>query len=223
MLMVSAAFISESIFSLDTISTSIECGFGLVTIAKIPMHNIHRMPIPTCPTSCSANLPPVEFDECNPETNGAQVAKVYMTNIGNPLIDWTNPLEWQARLNNLAPAADSIITLHVIGSKPVPTTNEKEISLGRKVAGQKTHILTVKIDETNITNHNFLRENECGGNYLMWYETLDGKLYGGTEGIIASLLLDLNIAESSDELTIFEGKFEWKAKFTEERIDSPIA
>ena len=196
---------------------------GLLTIAAFAMSALYSRQIPTCPSGCSASLTEVEFDDCNPETNGAQVAKVYLTNIGEPLIDWTDPLEWAARLDNSAPNADSIITLSIIGSKPIPTSNEKDISGGRKVTGQKTHILTIKIDETNITNHEFLRQNECGGNYLMWYETLDGKLYGGTEGIVGALLLDMNIAESSDELTIFEGKFEWKSKFTEERTDSPIA
>jgi len=197
------------------------------TVAQIPMQEmygtINRLPLPTCPTGCTSTLAPVEFDECAPETNGAQVAKIYMTQIGNPLANWTNPVEWQARLDNTASAADSILTLHVIGSKPIPTSTEKDISLGRKVTGQKTHVLTVKIDETNDLNHEFLRQNECGGSYLMWYETLEGKMFGGTEGIVASLLLDMNIAESSEELIIFEGKFEWKAKFTEERIDSPIA
>ncbi len=197
------------------------------TVAQIKMQEmygtINRSPLPTCPTGCTSTLAPVEFDECAPETNGAQVAKIYMTQIGNPLADWTNPVEWQGRLDNDAVAADAILTLHVIGSKPVPTSTEKDISLGRKVTGQKTHVLTVKIDETNAVNHEMLRQNECGGSYLMWYETLEGKMFGGTEGIVASLLLDMNIAESSEDLIIFEGKFEWKAKFTEERIESPIA
>ena len=197
------------------------------TVAQIKMQEmygtINRSPLPTCPTGCTSTLAPVEFDECAPETNGAQVAKIYMTQIGNPLADWTNPVEWQGRLDNDAVAADAILTLHVIGSKPVPTSTEKDISLGRKVTGQKTHVLTVKIDETNAVNHEMLRQNECGGSYLMWYETLEGKMFGGTEGIVASLLLDMNNAESSEDLIIFEGKFEWKAKFTEERIESPIA
>lgn len=188
-----------------------------------PQVMIQRSPLPSCPTSCSSTLPPVSFDECNPEINGAQVAKVYVTNIGNPLADWTNPVEWQSRLDDTASAADSILTMHVIGSKPVPTGTEVEISLGRKIVGKKTHVLNVKIDETNITNHEFLRQNECGGNYLIWYETLDGLMFGGTEGIVASLLLDMNIAESAEDNIVNEGKFEWKSKFTEERIQSPLA
>lgn len=179
--------------------------------------------LPTCPTGCTSTLAPVEFDECAPETNGAQIAKIYVTNIGNPLTDWTDPAEWATRLDNDALTASDILTLHVVGSKPVPTGTEKEISLGRKVVGKKTHILNFKIDETNLVNHEFLRQNECGGSYLFWYETLEGKLFGSTDGIIASMLLDMNIAESADELIVNEGKFEWKDKFTEERISSPLA
>jgi formylglycine-generating enzyme required for sulfatase activity len=179
--------------------------------------------LPVCATNCSATLAPVSFDECNPETNGAQIAKIYVTNIGNPLVDWTDPIEWQSRLNDAAVLASDILTLHVIASKPVPAGTEKEISLGRKVVGKKTHILPFKIDETNITNHEFLRANECGGSYLFWYETLEGKLFGSTDGIVASMLLDMNIAESADDLIQNEGKMEWKSKFTEERTDSPLA
>ena len=181
------------------------------------------MPIPVCPTSCTADLPDVLFDECSPEINGAQVAKIYVTNIGNPLADWTDPVEWDSRINPAVPGPTDIKVLHVVGSKPVPAGTETEISLGRKVVGKKTHILSLKIDETNAVNHEFLRENECGGNYLFWYETLEGLLFGSTDGIVASLLLDMNIAESADEIIVNEGKFEWKSKFTEERIISPIA
>ena len=181
------------------------------------------MPIPVCPTSCTADLPDVQFDECNPEVNGAQIARIYVTNIGNPLTDWTDPVEWDGRINPLAPGPTDIKVLHVVGAKPVPAGTETEISLGRKVVGKKTHILNLKIDETNAVNHEFLRENECGGNYLFWYETLEGLLFGSTDGIVASLLLDMNIAESADEIIVNEGKFEWKSKFTEERIISPIA
>jgi hypothetical protein len=178
---------------------------------------------PICATDCATTLPPVSFDECQPETNGAQIAKIYVTNIGNPLADWADVLEWNARLDDTAAAADAILTLHVVGSKPVPASTKKEISLGRKVTGKKTHTLPFKIDETNDINHDFLRQNECGGSYLIWYETLEGKLFGSTAGIVCSLLLDMNIAESSDDLIQNEGEFEWKAKFTEERINSPLA
>lgn len=189
-------------------------GSGLVHFA---------MPLPVCSTSCENDLPIVEFDECNPEINGGQISKIYITNIGFPLVDWTNVLEWNLRLDNSAVGADAIRTLHVIGSKPVPSADEKEISLGRKLKGSKTHIINVKVDETNDINHEFLRKMECGGTYLMWYETLEGKLFGGTEGIKSSAFLDMVIPESGTDIITNEGKFEWKSKFTEERIVSPLA
>jgi hypothetical protein len=125
-------------------------------------------------------------------------------------------------LTDSGAGANSIRTLHVIGSKPVPASDEKEISLGRKVTGKKTHIVNFKVDETNDTNHEFLRQNECGGNYLFWYETVEGLMFGGNEGIEASMLMDMDIPEALTDLIMFTGKIEWKSKFTEERIASPI-
>jgi len=179
--------------------------------------------LPVCSLGCASSLPDSLFDECAPEINGAQIAKIYITNIGNPLVNWTDPVEWDSRINPVVPGPTDIHVLHVIGAKPVPAGTEQEISLGRKIVGKKTHILTMKIDETNATNHEFVRANECGGQYLFWYETLEGLLFGSTNGIVASLLLDMNIAESADENIVYEGKLEWKSKFTEERIISPIA
>ncbi|GAI11452.1 unnamed protein product, partial [marine sediment metagenome] len=39
--------------------------------------------LPVCPVGCASDLPDTLFDECAPEINGAQVAKIYITNIGN--------------------------------------------------------------------------------------------------------------------------------------------
>jgi len=178
--------------------------------------------LPVCPVGCTSTLGITENDECNPDTNSAQIGKLYFTNIGNPLTDWTDALEWQGRLSDNSANADAIRTLHVVGSKPIPASDEKEISLGRRVTGKKTHIVNYKVDETNITNHEFLRQNECGGNYLFWYETVEGLLFGGNEGIEASMLMDMDIPEALTDLITFAGKVEWKSKFTEERIESPI-
>ena len=180
------------------------------------------MALPTCPTGCAAELPIVSFDECNPEVCDAQISKVYMTNVGNPLTDWTDPVEWGTRLSNSAVAADAIRTLNVVGSKDKPSSNIKEISLKRKVIGQKDHTVNLKVDECSDLNHEAVRQLECGGNYLFWYETLGGKLFGSTDGITAFIELDMIIPESSDEIITYDGTLTWKAKFTEERIDSPI-
>ena len=184
---------------------------------------IQRSPLPNCPTDCASTLPVVEFDECAPETNDGQIYKLYITNLGNPLTDVTDLLEWQARLDNAGVAGDAIRTLHVIGSKPIPTSEEREISLGRKVVSKKTHIVDFKIDETNQINHDALRQMECGGQFLMWYETSGGLMFGGNDGIQVSITLDMEIPEAETEFITLTGKAEWKAKFTEERSLSPLA
>ena len=153
----------------------------------------------------------VSFDECNPEVCDAQISKVYMTNVGNPLTDWTDPVEWGTRLSNSAVAADAIRTLNVVGSKDKPSSNIKEISLKRKVIGQKDHTVNLKVDECSDLNHEAVRQLECGGNYLFWYETLGGKLFGSTDGITAFIELDMIIPESSDEIITYDGTLTWKA------------
>lgn len=187
-----------------------------------PLELRQMFPIPTCPSGCGDNLPAVDFDECAPEINEGRIDKIYLTNVGNPLTDWTDALEWQGRLDDTAANANSIITLIVTGEKPEPTVNEQTISLGRKIVASKTHVINASIDETNAINHEFIRQNECSGQYLMWYETSGGKLFGGTEGIPVSLTGDMIIPLSDEELITYSLKAEWKAKFTEERIDSPI-
>lgn len=187
-----------------------------------PLLMLQRSPLPVCPEDCGDNLPPVEFDECAPEINEGRIDYIYLTNVGNPLVDWTDPVEWNNRLDNTASAPDSILRLTVTGEKPAPTANEQEISLGRKIVANKTHILNYTIDETNDINHEFIRQLECSGQFLAWYETSGGLMFGGTEGITVSMTGDMIIPLSVEELINFSGKLEWKAKFTEERIISPI-
>jgi hypothetical protein len=57
----------------------------------------------------------------------------------------------------------------------------------------------------------------------MWYQTSGGLIFGGNEGIEVSIVLDMNISESTSDFIVYEGKGTWKAKFTEERALSPLA
>lgn len=181
------------------------------------------MALPVCPTDCSTSLPVVSFDTCNPAIQDAQIDRIYLTNVGNPLVDWTSAVEWGGRLDDTGTATgDEIRTLNVIGDKPKPAANIKDISLKRKVIGQKDHTLNFIVDEMNDVNHEMIRQFECGGNYLMWYRTCGGLLFGGTEGIEAFIEMDMVIAQSADEIITAEGTATWKSKFTEERIASPI-
>ena len=183
---------------------------------------INRFPTPVCSDDCGDNLPAVAFDDCNPEINDAEIEEIFFTNKDQPLVDWTSAAEWDGRIDNTAPNPDSILRLCVVGDKPEPTRTEREISKGRKISGKKDHVVNFEIDETNETNHEFLRQLECGAQLKMWYKTSSGLLFGGNEGIDASVFLDMSIPRSRNEIITYIGKADWKAKFTEERIDSPI-
>jgi len=176
-----------------------------------------------CATSCTDALPVVDFDICNPSVKFGQIEKIFITNIGNPLIDETDPAEWTARLAlpQINPA--KIIELIVIGSKPAAEANIIDISKGRKVQGNKNHTLTVKIDDISQDNYEMMRQFECGKTLLVWYVTVEGELFGGNEGIEASFLLNHIIPEGANDLQTLEGTLTWRAKFHPCRTDFPLA
>lgn len=165
-----------------------------------------------CPENCEAALPEVLFNICNPEVHSGNIARIFVTNIGNPLSNWEDDTEWTARMALLAANPAKIWAWNVNAEKPEPETNVVEISRGRKINGQKTHTIPGEIDETNQTNYDALREYECGRQILFWYETLDGMLYGGNDGIIANLQINEVIPKSANEITMFPFVFDWKAK-----------
>jgi len=178
---------------------------------------------PICPTDCTTSLPVVSFDTCNPEVQDAQIDRIYLTNVGNPLTDWTQVSEWNGRLDQTGTASgDEIRYLNVIGDKPKPSANIRDISLKRKIIGQKDHTINFIIDEMNAVNHEFIRQLECGGNFLVWYRTCGGLLFGGNSGIEGFVEADMVIPQGADEIITGEGTITWKARFTEERIVSPI-
>jgi hypothetical protein len=182
------------------------------------------MPNPTCPANCATALPAASFSKCAPEVNLAEISYVYLAKgIAEAFTDWTEPDEWATRVSNSSTTGDDYIrVLTVIGDKPEPTVAEREISAGRKVNVLKTHVVNYTIDESNAINHELLRSLECGGSYKVWYETKGGLLFGGNEGIDASVFLNMVLNRGTDEIINLNGRIEWKNKFTEERTVSPI-
>lgn len=180
---------------------------------------------PVCPDSCASLLPKVKFEDCFPSLNYGQIEWLYLSNRGYPLQDWTSPVEWNARIvkSDFAPdQANDIIQLRGVGSKPKPNSNIKIVSGGRRVVGVKTHQLAFKVDDTNDTNHAAFRRIECGGNFLLWYQTRDGRLHGGNCGIEVFINPDYIVPEDYGQLITWEMAVEWDAKFTEEITVSPI-
>lgn len=179
---------------------------------------------PICPTGCDSPLPPVNFDGCAPEFNASEIHYIYVAKASTPAFaDWTQPTEWAARLDQTASGDDKIRKITVTADKPQPTVNSREVSGGRTVTTDKTHVINITVDETNQINYDFVRYMECGGQVVIWYQTKSGHLYGGNTGISGvNLVLDVVHNRGADEITTFTGTATWRNKFTEERTVSPI-
>ncbi len=184
------------------------------------------MSLPNCPEDCTSNLPVYQFDDCNPEINNGEIAWIYYTTDedGNGLSNAGDAAEWDSRLSNSATGSSQIRALRVIGEFPVVADNEKEISGGRVQDGVKDFLINADIDETNQVNHNALRELECNtGSQRFWFETRDGLLFGGNDGIRnAKIKFKLNIPKTYNDIILFPGTIKWKYKFTPERQASVI-
>jgi len=180
--------------------------------------------LPTCPTDCAGSLPIVAFDECAPEVHYGEVAKLYVAKAD--AADFTNVellAEWTARLSETDTGADKIRELTIIGDLPIPEQTEQTISGDRTVVGFKQFVLNVRIDETNDTNYNFLLQYECNVKIKAWFETADGVLYGGNEGIEGTLRLNNMIPEARTDVASFQGTLKWKNQFSPLRCASPMA
>jgi hypothetical protein len=179
--------------------------------------------IPPCPTTCAGYLADVSFNECTPEYHWGEISKIYLASITHPgFINAGALAEWTAWLSDTADFAYSIRTLTVIGELPEPETSEVPTSGDRIAIGYKTFNLNFEIDETNDINYNWLLMSECGGKYVIWYETSDGILYGGNDGIEVSLRMNQIIPRERTALVKLMGKATWKSIRSPFRHDSPL-
>jgi hypothetical protein len=185
--------------------------------------------LPECPTTCSGALSEVSFNECAPEYHYGEVSKIYIAesnfesvdNAGNPGFgDVTSLVEWN---DNLSDTVDGKIrTLIVLGDLPEAESTEIATSGDRIAIGFKTFNLIFEVDETNETNYMFLLMSECGGKYLIWFETSDGLLFGGNAGIEVSLRLNYLIPRERTALQKIMGKATWKSLRSPLRANSPM-
>lgn len=183
---------------------------------------------PICPTGCldTVNaLPAVKFDDCAPEINPGEIETLYLGVRGVDFTDVNDQAEWVARL--AATDETKIIALTVMGDKPLPAANTKDISGGRKIALEKDHVINFTIDETNQTNHDMVRKLECGGNFAVWYKISGGIAMGGENdgntGIKGFIEAGMLIPRGRGENMTYDGTISWKAKFTEARFIHPLA
>lgn len=175
-----------------------------------------------CPEDCEVALPAGKFDECAPEVNDSQI-NVLLIAKGDavPFEDWSDPLEWAARLDQAA-VGDKIRKLTGIGSMAKPSAAVRNISNGRKLVTNRGRAVNFKVDETNQLNYDAMRGFQCGGIYTVWYGTIGGLLFGGNEGIKVSIDAGEVLPEGDEEIMILDYLVEWKNKISPERIVSPL-
>ena len=182
------------------------------------------MPVITCPNGCESALPVVKFDDCSPTIVLSEIQTIFLgKNTASAFADVESPTEWATRLSMTATDEDAIRPLTVIADKPAGAPVVKELSNGRKKVIRLDQTLNVEIDDVTDENYNFMRVSQCGGQYKMWYKTAGGKIYGGNEGIDASVVLDNVLGRGKDEIEKITGTLSWSDKFSAERVISPIA
>jgi hypothetical protein len=175
---------------------------------------------PTCPTDCSGSVPDVSFNECSPEVNAGEITHVFLAEAdASDFTDVEDLVEWTARLDGIT---GDIKQLTVIGDMPEAEVNEIQISDDRTAISNKSFTINFEIDETNDVNYQFLRTLECNTKMKMWFQTAAGKMYGGLEGILATVRGNLVIPRERNDIERFMLKATWRSKFSPSRSTSPL-
>ena len=181
------------------------------------------MPTVSCPNSCETALPEVKFSKCSPNIVLSEIVRIFVgKQTTQPFNNWKDASEWTQRLSETANTANAIRPLTVIADKPAGSPVVKEISNGRKYNLRKDFTINIEIDDVSPENYEFMRVTQCGGEYKLWFETAGGRIYGGNEGIDASLVLDNVLGRGKDEIEKITGTASWSDKFSPEMALSPI-
>lgn len=179
---------------------------------------------PTCPTDCAGSLPDPTFNECAPVVGYGEIAKIYLAKADAASLSNVEDLtEWTTKLALDVTNANAIRAYTVIGDLPEPEVTEQTISGNRTIRGFKKFTLPFEIDETNDDNYQAHLTFECNNKFKMWFETADGMMYGGNDGIEVSILTNFVIPRGRTEVAKIMGKATWESKKSPLRNVSPLA
>lgn len=170
-------------------------------------------------------MPVASADLCAPNTHYGQISMLMFTRNGDGLTNVTNDAEWATRIDNAStgltalpnsPSKADIRQLFGIGSLTAPDRPEVEISRKRKVYGEPDFTLTFAVDDTSDTNwNNFMGGLPTGGQvYSVWFGTED-RIFGGNDGITATIIANPEIPESAEELQKIILTVTWKGTIPE--------
>ncbi len=179
---------------------------------------------PTCPESCAGSLPEPSFNDCAPEIGYGEISKMYLAKAdADPFSNVELLSEWTERLAASVATDNAVRAFTVIADLPEPEISEITISGNRTVRGFKKFTMPFEIDEDNDINYQAHLVFECNTKFRMWFETADGMLFGGNEGIEASLLTNYVIPRERTGVRKIMGKATWDSKKSPLRNVSPLA
>lgn len=180
--------------------------------------------LPTCPDDCAGSLPEVSFNECAPEVYFGEISKIYVAKSDSAdFSDVEDLAEWTTRLSQDSTDPDVIRELTVIAELPEPEVTEQAISSDRTIVGYRQFVINGEIDENNDVNYNFMLNLQCNLSHKIWYETADGILYGGNEGIQVTIRAHEFIPRARTDVKKIMFVIKWKSKFSPLRCVSPNA
>lgn len=172
---------------------------------------------------CESELQPLSFDECNPSLAYNEIRKIYIANIGNPLTNWEDLGEWNGRISNTSSNSDAIRQATLVGTLEIEQGERQRIAGGKFAPQPSKYTFGGDIFDNNDTNYTFIRSMACNRTYLLWYETSDGKLYGGNDGIEVLLFGSEPITDDPETFRTLKIGGEWTSRTPPLRIDSPMA
>lgn len=160
----------------------------------------------TCEDDCDAYLPVVPAETCR-KGSMALITHVYIAALGKPFADIGDIQEWTDRVSNdpLSTSPDAIRAIPVFrGEKPVADNTVATTNWGATIPTESNKTITFVDQNSSILNHEFHRLMNCGGKqFLFWYKTADGQIYGGDSGIVGSWSSVRGIAPNTDSPTKF--------------------
>lgn len=177
-----------------------------------------------CSGTCEEDLAVWAFSDCEPEVNLSEIEFLIVGNTTTaPISDLSSVAEWSSRLSNTSTDdPNALRIIRVVGDKPAPTDQDQIISGGRTVTVSKTHVINADVDETNQTNWDAARKLQCSGQKRLWYVTRSGHVFGGNEGIAASLKINDLLNRGEGEYQRLQIVATWQSKFMPERAVWPL-
>ncbi len=187
---------------------------------------------PTCATDCEVEtLPVAENPECVNAVvlEESEICDLYISledpaNPGEALFkpaDWTDPAAWATAIDNAS--TSGIKHFSGIGDMPLPEKQEQTIFKKLiKVVG-RNYTLNFDAQHMSRVNYEWGRAAQCGLSVRFWFATIGGMLYGGENGIAATIDIGFPKERGAGAIATMQFLVRWTAKCDPPSIVNPMS